>query len=126
MWRLLKSFSPELDFISDSDKNSIIVGGSFFMKVLTISVSFYNKFYDTKQITQQRHIFRASVRQSRDSSIKGDAIFGFNEFELIKLLREKGVPGHFLTEDVAMIREIIRYSDSEDGKLTSFNMTHFK
>ena len=34
MWRLLKSFSPELDFISDSDKKAVIVGGSFIMNVI--------------------------------------------------------------------------------------------
>ena len=40
LWRLLKFFAPDLQFITENERNQVIISGAFFMNVIKLFFTF--------------------------------------------------------------------------------------
>jgi len=92
LWRLMRSYFPDLQYISEENANTAVTRAAFML-----------------------HLVRASQLENKYRGTEtNDSLFGFGDFNLSRFIEKEGYDGSVLKSDADELNEIFRNCDETE------------
>jgi len=91
LWRLMRSYFPDLQYISQEEANTSVTRATFIL-----------------------HLVRAAFLHKNQLETTEDSLFGFGDFNLTRFIEQEGYDGTVLKSDASDLSEIFQNCDETE------------